>query len=113
MLRIRMLSGEEVNMPVGEVSCVREAKRRLHQLHGVPPRFRQRLILHGTNLDDAYELDSPLELDLILQPFSDTSETQVKELVAAARDGLVEKAGVWNLCFVWLDGPVNHFAWPS
>ena len=94
MLRIRMLSGAVVSMPVEEVSCVREAKRRLQQLHGMPPRFRQRLCLHGTNLDDATELDSPLELDLMLQPFSDTSETEVNELVAAARDGLVEKAGV-------------------
>ena len=97
-------------MPVEEVSCVREAKRRLQQLHGMPPRFRQRLILHSTNLDDAYELDSELELDLILQTFSDASETQVKELVVAASDGLVEKAGAVNPCFVWLVGPVNHIA---
>ena len=103
MLRIRMLSGEEAHMPVEEVSCVREVKRRLHQLHGLPPRFRQRLILQGTNLDDAYELDSPLELDLLLQPFSDTSRTRVNELVAAARNGLVDEAGVWKQCF-----PANH-----
>ena len=99
MLRIRMLSGEEVSVPVQEVSCVREVKRRLHQLHGLPPRFRQRLILHGTNLDDAYELDSPLELELILQSFSGSgaSQKQADELVAAAGAGLVGKAGVTTL----------------
>ena len=42
MLQIRMLSGEEVaSIPVEEVSNVREVKRRLQQLHGLPPRFRQ------------------------------------------------------------------------
>ena len=100
LLRIRMLSGEEVSMPVEEVSCVREAKRRLHHVHGLPPRFRQRLILHGTNLDDADELCAPLDLHLVLQAFADTSQAQANDLVAAARDGSVDKAGVLNQCFV-------------
>ena len=69
MLRVRMLSGEEVaSLPVAEVSNVRNLKRRLHQLHGLPPRFRQRLLLQGANLDDDDIFDSPLDLDLVLQP---------------------------------------------
>ena len=44
MLQIRMMSGEELTtVPVEEVGTVRELKQRLHQLHGLPPRFRQRL----------------------------------------------------------------------
>ncbi|CAE7366960.1 unnamed protein product [Symbiodinium natans] len=84
MLRIRMLSGEEVSMPLEEVSCVREAKRRLHHVHGL-------LLLHGTNLDDADELGSPLELHLVLLSFAGTSQTQANDLVAAARAGSVDK----------------------
>ena len=70
MLHIRMLSGETLaSMPLEEVSSVREVKRRLHQLHGLPPRFRQKLFLQGAALGDAEELDSPVDiyLDLVLQ----------------------------------------------
>ena len=45
MLHVRMLSGHEVaSIPVEKVSSVRGVKQRLHQLHGLPPRFRQRLL---------------------------------------------------------------------
>ena len=54
MLRIRMLSGEEVtSIPLEEVGSVKEVKQRLHQLHGLPPRFRQKLLLQGACLGDA------------------------------------------------------------
>ena len=97
MLRVRMLSGEEVaSLPVEEVSNVLELKRRLHQLHGLPPRFRQRLLLQGANLDDAHTFDSPLDLDLVLQPFSSVCQTQLDELLPAARDGSVGKAGYFH-----------------
>ena len=53
MLRIRMLSGEEVtSMAVEDAISVREVKRRLHQ-RGLPPRFRLRLFLDGASLDDS------------------------------------------------------------
>ena len=95
MLRIRMLSGEEVTtMPVEEVGSVREVKQRLHQLHGLPPRFRQRLIFQGTNLDDADKLDSPLDLILVVLSYSSPSQTEGKELTDATKNGSLEKAGV-------------------
>ena len=46
MLRVRMVSGQEVaSVSAEEVGNVRGLKRRLHQLFGLPPRFRQRLAL--------------------------------------------------------------------
>ena len=59
MLRIRMMSGEEVaSMPAVELSDVRTLKQQLNWLHGLPSRFRQRLFLCGTPLDDSANLDS-------------------------------------------------------
>ena len=92
MLRIRMLSAAEVAMPVEEVRTVKEVKQRLHQLHGLPPRFRQRLLLQDRILDDAEDCHSPLSLDLVLQPLV-AAETQVDELISAAGAGSTEKAG--------------------
>ena len=97
MLRVRMLSGEVTSIPLESVSNVREVKQRLHQHHGLPPRFRQRLILEGATLDDAEELDSPIDLDLVVQTFSSPSQAQADELVAAARDGSVQQAGVYSI----------------
>ncbi|CAE7234845.1 XBAT32, partial [Symbiodinium natans] len=62
MLQIRMLSGEVMAVPVEEVSSVRDVKQRLHRLHGLPPRFRQRLLLQGASLDDATKPDPVAEL---------------------------------------------------
>ena len=57
MLRIRKLSGEEVaSVPFAELSDVKSLKQRLHQHHGLPPRFRQRLLHKGNTLDDADRL---------------------------------------------------------
>ena len=50
-----------------KVSNVKALKERLHHLHGLPPRFRQRLLHRGSTLDDAYKLDSPLDLNLVVQ----------------------------------------------
>ena len=45
MLRITQLSGEELtSLPLAELSDVKALKQRLHQQHGMPPRFRQRLL---------------------------------------------------------------------
>ena len=89
------MSGEEVAIPLKEASSVRDVKRRLHQAHGMPPRFRQRLFLQGSsqNLDDADKLDSPMDLALVVVPFSSPSPTQLKELVEAAKNGSVKQAG--------------------
>ena len=58
MLRIRMLSGEELaSAPVEDLSNVRELKQTLHQLKGMPPRFRQRLLLDGASLADSTKLE--------------------------------------------------------
>ncbi|OLQ11106.1 Ankyrin repeat domain-containing protein 50 [Symbiodinium microadriaticum] len=41
MLRITLLSGEELtSLPLAELSDVKALKQRLHQQHGLPPRFR-------------------------------------------------------------------------
>ena len=95
MLHIRLLSGEELpSIPVEEVRSVKEVKQRLHKQHGLPPRFRQRLVLEGADLEDEDILDCPLDLVLVLQSFCSVSQTQVEELVAAAENGSVEEAGV-------------------
>ena len=48
-----MLSGAEVaSIPVEELSDVRALKQTLHLFHGLPPRFRQRLVLRGDPLLD-------------------------------------------------------------
>ena len=92
MLRIRMLSGSEVaNVPVEERSNVRSLKQQLTHQHGLPPRFRQRLLRHGENLDDTAELDSPVNLDLVLLPFADVSEAQVNDLLTNVRDDSLEE----------------------
>ena len=89
MLRIRMLSGEEVgSIPVGELTDVRELKLRLRpQLHGCPPRFRQRLFHCGNPMDDSVKLDSEMDLELVLLTYSASSQTQAEELVTAAGSG--------------------------
>ena len=57
MLRITLLSGEEVtSLALAELSDVKALKQRLHQQHGLPPRFRQRLLHEGNTLDDAVKL---------------------------------------------------------
>ena len=98
MLRICMMSGAELAaVPVEEVISVREVKRLLHQQHGLPPRFRQRLVLNGASLDDADELASPQDLELVVLPFCNASVQQVYEFRAAAGDGLVQQAGAYSI----------------
>ncbi|CAE7193983.1 Kidins220, partial [Symbiodinium natans] len=85
MLRVTKLSGEEVaSIAVGEVRDARSLKQRLSQLPGVPARFRQRLLLDGSGLEDADELDSPMDLKLVLLPFADVSGRQAEDFVEAA-----------------------------
>ena len=52
MLRVWTVSGEELAvLPKEELSDVRALKSHLRQLHGLP-RFRQKLLHEGCNLDD-------------------------------------------------------------
>ena len=90
MLRVTRLSGEEVaSIAVGEVRNVRYLKRHLSRLPGVPSRFRQRLLLNGRELEDADELDSPMDLQLVLLPFADVSG---RKLIEAAERGSAAQA---------------------
>ena len=94
MLHVRLLSGEVVtSIPVEELSDVRDLKRRLNQLHGLPSRFRQRLLLNDGTLEDADKLEAPLDLHLVILPFADVSRSQVNELAIAARQGCTPEAG--------------------
>ena len=93
-----MISGEEVaTVPLEEASSVREVKRLLHQAHGLPPRFQQRLVLNGARLDDADKLDSQVDLELVVVSYSSASRAEANELIEAARNGSVNKAGFCSL----------------
>ena len=81
MLCVRMLSGEELaKVPLDEVSDVRSLKQHLHQLHGLPPRFRQRILLHGQRLDDATRIDSSQELEIVLLTYTAASDQDLENL---------------------------------
>ena len=88
MLRIRMLSGAVLtSIAVEEVQDARSVKLHLHQMHGCPPRFRQRLFLHGEMLEDHVRLDNSMDLDLVLLTFVESSQERVDDLGSAAGDG--------------------------
>ena len=62
-----MMSGEDVaRIPVEDVSDVRTLKQHLSRLHGLPPRFRQRISYRGNLLDDDAKLEMPMDLELVL-----------------------------------------------
>ena len=87
---MRLISGEALtSIPVEEIHDVRGLKQRLNQLHGLPPRFRQRLLLHGEMLEDTAKLDSPMDLDLVVLAFADVSQSEVDNLSFHAEEGIV------------------------
>ena len=89
-----MLSGEAVtSIPVEEIQDVKGLKQRLTQLHGLPPRFRQRVLFNGENLKDEMTLDYPLDLELVLLTFADVSQSQMLDLEAAATQGSISQVG--------------------
>ena len=63
MLRGGMCSGELATSILAEeleeLCDIRGLKQRLSLLHGLVPRFRQRLLLHGEILEETVELHSP------------------------------------------------------
>ena len=94
MLQVRLLSGEAVtSIPVEEICDVRSLKQLLTQLHGLPPRFRQRVLAHGKDLEDSATLDSPMDLCLVLLSFTDVPQSQVDDLTAIAQQGSMTEVG--------------------
>ena len=97
MLRITLLSGEELTrLPLAELSDVKALKQRLHQQHGLPPRFRQRLLHEGNTLDNAVKLETEMDLQAVLIDASEDQRTR-PELCKAARDGLITEARQFTL----------------
>ncbi|CAE7578224.1 unnamed protein product, partial [Symbiodinium sp. CCMP2456] len=90
MLRVTLLSGEEVtSLPLTELSDVKALKQRLHQQHGLPPRFRQRLLHEDSTLGDDVQLDSAMDLQLLIVDFDKGAEV--------VRLDLYDAAGLGNL----------------
>ena len=99
MLRIRRVSGEELTIAkeVDLVSDVRALKQHLNQLHEMPPRFRQRLVLHDQCLEDTAALQPGMELDLIILAFiPNPSADEVQELTVGAGAGQLNKVRALN-----------------
>ena len=99
MLQIRRVSGEELTTALEEDSVpdVRALQRRLHQEHGLPPSFRQRLLLHGKCLEDTATLHAAMELELVVLAFiSNPSLDEMQEFTAAAGDGDFDKVRALN-----------------
>ncbi|OLQ11117.1 Kinase D-interacting substrate of 220 kDa [Symbiodinium microadriaticum] len=113
MLHVTLLSGEDLAaFPFSELSDVKALKQRLHEQHGLPPRFRQRLfheenalddavtlasvmesqaIHEDTTLSDAVKPDAVMHLQALVLEFSDASHAQRIELDDAARCGLLHE----------------------
>ncbi|OLQ11111.1 Ankyrin repeat domain-containing protein 50 [Symbiodinium microadriaticum] len=85
MLRITLLSGEEVaSLPLTELSDVKALKQRLHQQHGMPPRFRQRLLHDGSTLGDDVKLETAMDLQILIVDFDKAAEVLRLDLYDAA-----------------------------
>ena len=76
---------------------VRALKQHLHQLHDLPPCFRQRLLLRGQCLEDTAALHPAMELQLVVLAFiPNPSRDEVQEFTAAAGTGHHSKARALN-----------------
>ncbi|CAE7761000.1 warA [Symbiodinium sp. CCMP2456] len=72
LLRVWTASGKElVALPVEEIATAKALKRRLQSLCGLP-RFQQRLLHEGTDLDDDFRFAGSLDLQLVLLNLSDS-----------------------------------------
>ncbi|CAE7235362.1 rsph10b, partial [Symbiodinium sp. CCMP2592] len=103
MLRITNLSGTHLaNIPLVELSDVKALKQQLHKQHGLPPRFRQRILDEGKVLDDGIKLESPallevtsssvMDLQVLILEFCEASEEQKDQLWDAADENFVAEA---------------------
>ena len=87
MLRITLLSGEALaSIAAEEVGDVKALKRRLHQHHGLPPRFRQKLLHEGSVLEDAAMLDSMMEVQVAAETSSEASGKKQRQLPTPAAE---------------------------
>ena len=93
MLQISRMSGEGLTIVLEDlIRDVRALKQHLNQRHGLPPRFRQRLLFQGQCLEDTAILHSGMDLELAVLAFLPTpSPDEVQELLAAAGSGHVDK----------------------
>ena len=99
MLRIRRISGEELTTAPEQdlLPDVRALKHHLHQRQDLPPRFRQRLFLHGQCLEDTATLSSDMELEVVVLAFIPNPSTdRVQEFTAAAGAGDFDKVRASN-----------------
>ena len=94
MLRISRMSREELTITVEEclVPNVRALKQHLNQWYGLPPCFRQRLLLHGQCLQDTATLQPGMELELVMLAFIPNGSSGEVEFTAAAGTGDFDKA---------------------
>ncbi|CAE7565141.1 ANKRD39 [Symbiodinium sp. CCMP2456] len=84
------VSGEEwATVSTDEFPTVRSLKQHLEGLCGVP-RFRQRLLLGETTLQDDAMLGSG-DLRLVLQAFAKTSKRQANELASSVEQGSIQR----------------------
>ena len=96
MLRIiiRRVSGEELTVTLKEdlLPDVGSLKQHLNRGHGLPPHFRQRLLLHGQCLEDTATLHSAMELELVILAFiPNRSPDEIQEFTTAADAGDFDK----------------------
>ncbi|CAE7471533.1 unnamed protein product [Symbiodinium sp. CCMP2456] len=86
MLRItNLVSGVQLtSLPLTELSDVKDLKQHLNQQHGLPPRFRQRLLHEGAALDDAVKLDTAFHLKLVAAT-SQGTDTRKRRAAGAQR----------------------------
>ena len=94
MLRIRRISGEELTAALQEdlITNVRALKQHLNQRQGLPPRFRQRLLLDGRCLEDTATVHAAMELELVVLAFIPSpSIDEVQEFTTAPGAGRFDK----------------------
>ena len=92
MFRVWSISGEEVAaIPVEELTTVQALKKRLHSLCGVP-RFRQRLLHNSVDLDEDSNLDSAMDVQLVLLSLFRESSGSLLDAVVEEDTCVVEKA---------------------
>ena len=93
MLRVWKASGEELVAISGkELKTVRALKKQLQGYCGLP-RFRQRLLLDGRNMEDDESVDFPTDRDLqlVMLGFVGTSEERVDDMEAAISEDCVRE----------------------
>ena len=84
MLHVSCLSGETYAVPIEVCGDAKSLKACLSCSWGLPPRFQQRLLLEGSELEDSKLLEAPMELNLLLLPLRSTHKD---ELFTAIRLG--------------------------